>query len=81
MAMGAQRIEVLHLVLPETMLFVALGLAIGIAAAAAAGRLVASQLFGIEPTDPVTMVSAILVMLAVSAAAGCQPAVPPASIR
>jgi ABC-type antimicrobial peptide transport system permease subunit len=44
------------------------------AASLAAGRFVASQLFGLEPTDPLTMVSAMLVMLVVSAAAGYLPA-------
>jgi predicted permease len=74
MAMGAQRREVLALVLRESMLLVALGIGIGIAASAAFGRLVASQLFGLEPTDPATMVSATLVMFAVSALAGYLPA-------
>jgi ABC-type antimicrobial peptide transport system permease subunit len=74
MAMGAQRREVLGLVLRESMLLVLAGIAIGIAASLAAGRLVASQLFGLEPTDPITMLSAMLVMLMVSAAAGYLPA-------
>ena len=74
MAMGAQRTEVLGLVLRESMLLVVVGIAIGIAASLAAGRLVASQLFGLEPTDVLTMTSAMLLMLAVSAAAGYLPA-------
>jgi predicted permease len=74
MAMGAQRKEVLGLVLRESMVLVVAGIAIGIVASLAAGRLVASQLFGLEPTDPVTLLSAMLVMLVVSAAAGYLPA-------
>jgi predicted permease len=74
MAMGAQRQEVLGLVLRESMLLVTVGMAIGLAAALAAGRLVASQLFGLEPTDPATIVGALCVMLAVSATAGYLPA-------
>ena len=74
MAMGAQRKEVLSLVLRESMVLVIAGIAIGIAAALGAGRFVASQLFGLEPTDPTTMMAAIVVMLAVSAAAGYLPA-------
>ena len=74
MAMGAQRTEVLGLVLRESMLLVVAGIAIGIAASLAAGRLVASQLFGLEPTDVLTLTSAMLLMLAVSAAAGYLPA-------
>jgi predicted permease len=74
MAMGAQRNEVVGLVLRESMRLVVAGIAIGIAASLAAARLVASQLFGVEPADPITMVSAMLVMLAVSAAAAYLPA-------
>jgi predicted permease len=74
MAMGAQRKEVLGLVLRESMLLVIAGIAIGIAGALGAGRFVASQLFGLEPTDPTTLMAAIVVMLAVSAAAGYLPA-------
>jgi predicted permease len=74
MAMGAQRKEVLSLVLRESMLLVIAGIAIGIAGALGAGRFVASQLFGLEPTDPTTLMAAIVMMLAVSAAAGYLPA-------
>jgi predicted permease len=74
MAMGAHRKDVLNLVLRESMLLVALGITAGFAASVAAGHFVASQLFGLEPTDPVTMVSAMLVLCAVSAAAGYLPA-------
>ena len=74
MAMGAQRDAVLGLVLRESMLLVGGGIVIGIAVAVAAGRLVASQLFGLEPTDPATMALAIAVMTVVSATAGYLPA-------
>ncbi len=74
MAMGAQREAVLGLVLRESMLLVAAGIAIGIAVALGAGKLVASQLFGLEATDAATMVLAIVVMTIVSAAAGYLPA-------
>ena len=74
MAMGAQKKEVLGLVLREAMLLVVIGVLIGIAASLAAGRLVAAQLFGLEPTDAPTMISAMMVMLAVAATAGYLPA-------
>ena len=74
MAMGAESREVLRLVLRESMLLVVAGIAIGIAASLGAGPLVASQLFGLEPTDPATMAAAILMMLGVSATAGYLPA-------
>ncbi len=74
MAMGAERNAVLGLVLRESMLLVAVGVVIGIAVAIGAGRLIASQLFGLEPTDAATMAAAIAVMATVAAAAGYIPA-------
>jgi predicted permease len=74
MAMGAQTKEVLGLVLRESMLLVMIGVAIGFVASLAAGRLVESQLFGLQPTDTATILTAIMVMIAVSATAGYLPA-------
>jgi len=74
MAMGAERNAVLGLVVGESMLLVAGGIVIGIAIALGAGRLIASQLFGVQPTDAATMASAIGVMALVSAVAGYLPA-------
>jgi predicted permease len=74
MAMGAESKEVLGMVLRESMVLVAVGITIGLAASLAAGRLVASQLFGLGPTDAATMVSAVVVMLVVSGTAGYLPA-------
>jgi predicted permease len=74
MAMGAQRENVLGLVLRESMVLVIIGIVIGVTAALAAGRLIESQLFGLEPTDTATMLSAVALMIAVSAAAGYLPA-------
>jgi ABC-type antimicrobial peptide transport system permease subunit len=58
----------------ETLLLVTIGVAIGVFAALASTRLVSSMLFGLEPTDPVTLVTATGVMLAVAACAGYLPA-------
>jgi predicted permease len=74
MAIGAQREEVLGMVLRGSMLLVAAGIIIGVAAALAAGRLVAPQLFGLEPTDIPTLVTAIAITIGVSVAAGYLPA-------
>ena len=49
MALGAQSRDVLRLVMSESMRLVAIGVAIGLGAAIAAGRLVASLLFGWAP--------------------------------
>jgi predicted permease len=74
MAMGAQREAVLGLVLRESMLLVAAGIAVGVAAASGSGRLIASQLFGLEPTDVATMLGAVGLMAIASAMAGYLPA-------
>ena len=57
MALGAQASDVLRLVAREGMLLVALGIGLGIAGALGLTRVIASLLFGVEPTDPVTFVS------------------------
>jgi predicted permease len=74
MALGAQRHDVLTMVMRESMLLVVAGVVIGIGAAAAASRLVDALLFGLPATDPPTMGAAILVMIVVSALAGYLPA-------
>jgi predicted permease len=73
-ALGAQRPDVLRLVMTESMGLVVAGIAIGLAVAAAASRFVASLLFGLAPTDLATMVIAMTIMLIVSALAGYLPA-------
>jgi predicted permease len=74
MALGAQRYDVLQLVMRESMILVAIGVTVGLTAAVAAGRLVATLLFGLAPTDALTMVTAIAIMVVVSAIAGYLPA-------
>jgi predicted permease len=74
MALGAQRRDVLRLVMSESMTLVGVGVAIGLAAALAASRLVAALLFGLAPTDGVAIAAATLLLGAVSALAGYLPA-------
>ncbi len=74
MALGAQRENVLRLVMGESMVLVAIGVTLGVLIALAAGRLVASQLFGVAATDIVTMSLATVMMLGVAAVAGYVPA-------
>jgi predicted permease len=74
MAIGAQREKVLGLVLRESMLLVIAGIVLGTAAALVAGRAVASQLFGLEPTDIPTLLAAISVTIIAAVAAGYLPA-------
>jgi predicted permease len=66
MALGAQRADVLGMVLRECLVLVGLGILTGIGAASAAGRLVASMLFGVSTADPLTY-GAVAAALAVTA--------------
>jgi len=61
-------------VMREVMLLVVLGVGIGLAAAKAATRLVSTLLFGLTPTDPLTIALATLLMIVVAALAGYLPA-------
>jgi predicted permease len=74
MALGAQRWDVLRLVMRESMTLVVIGVVLGLGIAIAASRLVATLLYGLEPRDITTMVTAVGVMVAVSALAGYLPA-------
>src|SRR5207244_11700042 len=74
MALGAECGNVVRMILGESMVVVVIGLAIGLAIALATGKLAASLLFGLQPTDVTTLGLAMLVMTAVSAFAGYLPA-------
>ncbi|HLJ50553.1 MAG TPA: ABC transporter permease [Bryobacteraceae bacterium] len=74
MAIGADRRDVMRMVLGETMMLICTGLAIGLPAAMAVSRLIASTLAGVSPNDPLTLAAVILVMLAVGLFAGVVPA-------
>jgi len=74
MALGAKPQDVLQLILGESMTLVVIGIGLGVAAALAAGRLVASLLFGVQTTDVLTMSLAVMVLAAVAAIAGYLPA-------
>jgi ABC-type antimicrobial peptide transport system permease subunit len=69
MALGARSQDVLTLVMGESMTLVVIGVAIGIVAAVAAGRLIETLLFGLAPTDVPTMIGAGGVLVIVSASA------------
>ncbi|MEE8583365.1 MAG: ABC transporter permease [Acidobacteriota bacterium] len=74
LALGAQRWNVVRMVLRESLLLVLIGLLIGISAALAAGRLIASQLYDLAPTDPLSMALAAMLMVFVAGMAGYLPA-------
>ncbi len=74
MALGARSQDVLRLIMRESMILVAVGVVIGIAIAFGTSRFVATLLFGLPPTDALSMSIAMLVMISVSACAGYLPA-------
>jgi predicted permease len=74
MALGAQRRDVIGLVLRETILLVIIGVIIGLSAALGATRMVASLLYGLTPNDPLTIALASMLLLMVAALAGYLPA-------
>ncbi|HYL74648.1 MAG TPA: ABC transporter permease [Bryobacteraceae bacterium] len=74
MALGATRGGVLAMVLKESLLLVAIGIAIGVPATLALTRLVSSLLFGIQASDPATIAGGAVLMIAVAALAGFLPA-------
>jgi predicted permease len=74
LALGAQRGNIIRLVLWEAMLPVLGGAAFGLVVALSVTRLVASQLFDLASTDPVTISAAVSVMVAVAALAAYFPA-------
>jgi ABC-type antimicrobial peptide transport system permease subunit len=74
MALGAQRRDVIGLIMRETMMLVMIGVIIGLSAALGAMRMVAGLLYGLAPNDPLTIALASLSLLAVAALAGYLPA-------
>jgi ABC-type antimicrobial peptide transport system permease subunit len=74
MALGAMPANVLRLVLSGALRLAAVGIAIGLAAALACGRLVESQLFGVRASDPRVYLGAAAVLAVVALIAAGVPA-------
>ncbi|HEY2362150.1 MAG TPA: ABC transporter permease [Candidatus Angelobacter sp.] len=74
MALGADRGSVVLMVLREAFWMVGAGLALGIPAAIGAGNLIASQLFGVRPRDPLMLSVAVLLLGVASLIAAAIPA-------
>lgn len=73
-ALGGDRATVLALVLRQGLTPALWGLAVGSVAAFGATQLLSSQLFGVRPGDPVTMLVVVVVLFAVAALAAYAPA-------
>ena len=74
MALGAMGGNVVWLVMREVLVLIVSGIALGLPAAYALTRLVQAQLYGIEPSDPRSIATAVLLLAAVTAIAGYVPA-------
>jgi predicted permease len=74
LALGADRTNLIKLVMREVAVLVGVGIAIAIPAALILTRLVRAELYGILPNDPLSILSAILVLAAVALLAGYIPA-------
>ena len=69
-AIGATRGSIVALVTKQGLVIVSIGLAAGLAGALGLNRLLASLLFGVEPTDPATL-AAVVATIAIVAALAC----------
>jgi predicted permease len=69
-AVGAQRGDILRMILREGLSLSLVGLGVGLVGAAALGRLLSGLVFGVTPIDPVTFVT-VSVLLTLVAAAAC----------
>jgi putative ABC transport system permease protein len=74
MALGAARQNVLGMVMGQGLALVGAGVVIGVAGAFGLTRLIASQLFGVKPTDPTTFILVALTLVGVAALATFVPA-------
>jgi putative ABC transport system permease protein len=74
MALGATGSDVLKLVIVDGMKPILIGVGIGLAAALGLSRLIASLIFGVRPTDPLTFSAVALILVAVGILANLLPA-------
>ena len=81
MALGANRSNVVGMVLRGALVQLGLGLLAGLPVALAGGRLLSSQLYGVKSHDPVIVASAAIVLAACALLAGLVPARRAASIE
>ena len=74
LALGAGHSDVFRQVVGEGMRPVLIGIAVGTAAALLLARLIASMLYGVRPSDPITLITVALLLTAVAALASFVPA-------
>ncbi len=74
MALGAQRTQVLRLILAQSLTLIAIGIGLGLAAASAVTRYLRGLLFGLTPLDPGTFIGVAALFALVATAAAWIPA-------
>jgi len=74
LAIGAQRSNVIRMVLLQSLGLVSIGIALGVLGAVATSRLIRSLLFGLAPTDPLTFVGVSVLIVTIAALASYMPA-------
>jgi predicted permease len=74
MALGAQRMDVIRMILGQGVRLALIGVAIGVVAAFVLTRLMASQLFQVSATDPLTFIGVAVTLVLVAIAACYIPA-------
>ena len=74
MALGAQRLSVVQLVLGHALRLSLAGALLGVLASALLGPAISSQLFGVSPHDPLTLSSVPIVLVEITVFAGGVPA-------
>jgi predicted lysophospholipase L1 biosynthesis ABC-type transport system permease subunit len=73
-ALGAKPGDVLRMVVRQSLALTSIGVVVGVPLAAGAARAVATQLYGIDATDPRVMLAAAAIMCVVGIAASAAPA-------
>jgi putative ABC transport system permease protein len=74
MALGARPIDIFKHVLSQALVLALIGLGIGLVLAVTSTRVLSSMLYGISPTDPITLAATALVLLLVALLASYLPA-------
>ena len=74
MALGAQPLDVMRMVLTDGARMTLIGICLGLVAAVGLTRLMASMLFGVEPTDPLTFAAVAMLLSAIALLACFVPA-------